>query len=246
MPHGGNLTVSTANVTVTADMRDRHAGCEPGPYVQVMVTDTGVGMSRDTIARIFEPFFTTKDRAGTGLGLATVYGFVKQSGGDVWVSSQPGHGSSFRLLLPRIDEVVSRVVPDAEPAAESADGHETILLVEDEAQLRVLLGTVLERHGYTVHRLADASEVRPWLETHKGPLHLVVTDMVMPNGTGLEVERIVRQLRPGLKILFMSGYAEHAATSMGDLPSDSHYLQKPFTPRVLATIVRDLLDRTTR
>ena len=245
MPHGGSLVVATANLQVTAAMVEQHPGVSPGPYVRVTVTDTGVGMSRDTMARIFEPFFTTKDRAGTGLGLATVYGFVKQSGGDVWVTSQAGRGSSFALLLPRVDEVAaSSPVVDTDTAA--TNGHETILLVEDEAQLRALLGTVLERHGYTVHRLADVHEVRPWLETHHGPLHLVVTDMVMPNGTGLEVERVVRALRPGLKILFMSGYAEHAATNMGDLPSDSHYLQKPFTPRVLATIVRDLLDRPAR
>ncbi len=240
MPQGGRLTISTSNLEVTDDMVAPQPAVPAGRYVMVTVADSGEGIAPDVLPRIFEPFYTTKERAGTGLGLSTVYGIVKQSGGDVWVSSEPGVGTTFRIVLPSLEEPA--VAPPVAREAESTPGQGVVLLVEDEERLRTLLETVLRRQGYTVHCRGDVPEARAWLADYEGRVDLILTDMVMPNGTGLQLEAIARQAQPDARLLFMSGYAEHAVTDAGELPPGTHFIQKPFTPRALALKIRDILD----
>ncbi len=240
MPRGGRLSIETANVDLEeTDVRGHLAG-QPGRYVMLAISDTGVGMDAATQARIFEPFFTTKEAGkGTGLGLATVYGIVKQSGGFVWVHSEPGSGSSFKIHLPRLD---APVTPAAAPAPEPVDGSETVLVVEDVAAVRTVTRAMLERHGYTVLEAHDGETAIRLAEAHRGTIHLLLTDVVMPAVSGRALADHLIALRPVMRVLFVSGYTDDAIVRHGILQDGIAFLQKPFTPDVLARKVRAVLD----
>ena len=214
----------------------------PSPHVLLAVCDSGSGMEAETQRHIFEPFFTTKEHGkGTGLGLATVYGIVKQNGGDVWVKSEPGRGARFEIYLPVVHEVVQ---PEAPPAAphERAPGSETVLLVEDEKAVRDLARRVLEGRGYAVLVGADADQALELSRRHQGPIDILVTDVVMPGLSGPRLADVLLAERPSLKVLFTSGYAGEEIANRGVLPPETQLLQKPFTPRSLAQRVREILD----
>jgi len=245
MPTGGRLLIETAAVELGDEHRREHPGSTPGRYVMLAVTDTGVGMDEQTRAHIFEPFFTTKEVGeGTGLGLATVYGIVKQSGGFIWVYSEVGKGTTFKIYLPQVDEVA-----DA-PAAATTDpvslqGSEAILVVEDSPQLRTLIREVLELHGYQV---LDAPSGQAALEVAERPgthVDLLLTDVIMPGMNGRELADRLSARQPGLKVVFASGYTADALTRYG-VEAGSGYLQKPFSPKVLASKVREVLDARPR
>ena len=242
MPEGGRLTLRTETVTLPADNHDTGPALDPGTYVLLTVTDTGCGMDAEVRARIFEPFFTTKEvGTGTGLGLSTVYGIVEQSGGSIVVDSEPGQGSAFRVYLPRVIGAVAADMPDGE-AAEPPNGSETVLLVEDDPDVRSLARELLEDSGFTVLEAAHGREALARCEAHRGRLDLVISDVVMPEMSGHELVARLRKRRPGTKILLMSGYAE-AARSPRD-PAIT-LLRKPFTPDALTRIVRGVLDGAT-
>lgn len=243
MPNGGTLIIETANVELDETYTRQHVEVTPGSYVMLAVSDNGVGMDAATQAHIFEPFFTTKGVGqGTGLGLATVFGIVKQSGGAIWVYSELGQGTAFKIYLPRVDEPVS--VPEIQPApVELSGGPETILLVEDEASVRVLARRILEMNGYTVLDASNGNEALQLCAQETGPIHMLVTDVVMPGGlNGRELAERLQSLRPGLKTLYMSGYTDDAIVHHGVLGSEMHFMQKPFSPRALAQKVRQILD----
>jgi CheY-like chemotaxis protein len=244
MPEGGVLTIGTRNAEVDVAYAREHVPMEPGSYVMLSVSDTGTGMDAKTKGRIFEPFFTTKEKGkGTGLGLATVYGIVKQSGGFIWVSSEPGHGTSFEIYLPRVDEKAVHAGGYRTPQArEGVGGTETLLLVEDEEGVRRLTREVLEEHGYTVLEASDWQSALGLAGSHGGPLHLLLTDVVMPEMGGPEVASRLSALRPGIKVLYMSGYTNYAVFHRGLLDAGVAFLQKPFSPNELARRVRELLD----
>jgi len=236
MPDGGRLAIRTENVDVT-DGGDLPAG----PYALIEVTDTGTGMDAPTLARVFEPFFTTKERGkGTGLGLASVYGIVRQSGGHIAVTSTQGVGTSFRIHLPRVDAPVdtsraARVV--SVPAA----GTETLLVAEDEQMVRVLIRKVLEQAGYTVLLASGGTEALQLAARHAGPIQMLVTDVVMPGMNGRELARRLLELRPDTKVLYLSGYADDAVERHGVLDPGTAFMQKPFSPGALASRVREVL-----
>ncbi len=244
MPEGGRLTIETANVELDESYSHPPAVLAPGKYVMLAVTDNGCGMDAETQAHIFEPFFTTKEKGkGTGLGLATVYGIVKQSGGYVWVYSEPGRGTSFKVYLPRIDEEKSRQNRDAEPKMRAIPrGSETVLLVEDEKGVRELAREYLEMTGYSVIEAENGHTALELAAMHVGEIHLLMTDVVMPGISGRELAERVRSIRPGTKVLFMSGYADQAVVSHGILDTDSALLQKPFTMAALASKLREILS----
>lgn len=241
MPSGGKVTIETANVFLDDEYAREHLATEPGQYVMLAVSDTGTGMDAETQARIFEPFFTTKElEKGTGLGLSTVYGIVKQSGGFIWVYSEPGHGTTFRIYFPRVD---AEKTTEAKPVDEAAQhGSETILVVEDEDVVRKLAREILEDAGYEV-LVADKGEeaIRQCLE-HPQEIHLLLSDVVMPGAGGKEIAERLIPLRPGMKVLFMSGYTDEAIVHHGVLDSDVKFIQKPFSPAALARKVREVLD----
>ena len=244
MPDGGRLTIETHNVDIDDVYALTHQEVVPGSYVMVAVSDTGHGMDEDTRARIFEPFFTTKAvGAGTGLGLAMVYGFVKQSGGHVEAYSEPGHGTTFKIFLPRVFD--AKVAPAvAEETAPMPKGHETVLLVEDEEAVRALSRRVLESAGYTVLVASHGPEAILMASQHEQPIHLLATDLVMPRMSGLEVASQLTQTRPEMRILLMSGYPNEAAIRQG-VPPGARLLQKPFNAVALARAVRQVLDAAT-
>src|SRR6266481_1741394 len=242
MPTGGRLTIEAANVDMDEAYVRGHAPASPGRYVMLAISDTGIGMDEQTKARIFEPFFTTKEVGkGTGLGLATVYGIVKQSGGFIWVYSEPGHGTSFKVYFPRVDE-------PAEPTAASTagteprGGTETVLVVEDAASVRMVTRQVLERFGYAILEAPNGETALRLAAKHHGPIHLLLTDVIMPGLSGRQLAEQLAQLRPDMKVLYASGYADQAIVLHGILDSDIAYLQKPFTPETLARRVRQVLD----
>src|SRR6266436_5304656 len=242
MPTGGRLTIEAANVDMDEAYVRGHAPASPGRYVMLAISDTGIGMDEQTKARIFEPFFTTKEVGkGTGLGLATVYGIVKQSGGFIWVYSEPGHGTSFKVYFPRVDE-------PAEPTAASTagteprGGTETVLVVEDAASVRMVTRQVLERFGYAILEAPNGETALRLAAKHHGPIHLLLTDVIMPGLSGRQLAEQLAQLRPDMKVLYASGYADQAIIHHGILDSDIAYLQKPFTPETLARRVRQVLD----
>jgi PAS domain S-box-containing protein len=246
MPRGGRLTIETGNVALDESYARQHAGVEPGPYVMLAVSDTGHGMTPDVQNRIFEPFFTTKAPGkGTGLGLATVHGIVNQSGGHIFVYSEPGHGTSFKVYLARTDAAEVAAPLPKSTAAQLPRGSETIVLVEDEASLRELVRECLEATGYTVLEARHGADALEICEHHEGPIHLLVTDVVMPEMSGRELGERVRAVRPGTHVLYMSGYTDDAVVLHGVLAEDMAFLQKPFTAEALARKVRELLDQPT-
>ncbi len=242
MPRGGKLTIETANVELDNAYARQHPIVTPGPYVMLAVTDTGTGMDAETQAHVFEPFFTTKDKGkGTGLGLATVYGIVKQSGGYVWVYSEPGQGTTFKVYLPRAQALAA--APDRSAAGgRPRRGSETILLVEDERGVRELAREHLELNGYTVLQAEDGEAALEVASKHSGKIHLLLTDVVMPGMSGRDLAERMEKLRPGIKILYMSGYTDQAIIHHGILAADTVLLQKPFTLHALAGKLREALE----
>ena len=245
MPQGGNLLIETRNAEIGASHPRLRDGGRPGRYVTLVVSDTGVGMDRETQARMFEPFFTTKEPGkGTGLGLAIVYGVVKQIGGWIHVDSKPGQGTAFEIYLPRAEENKAPVaVAKILDLAAVPKGTETILLVEDEAGIRELAGDFLQGLGYMVLTAMDGDEALRIAEGHEVLIHLLVTDIVMPNVGGNELAKRLRQVRPQIKVLFMSGYPDHPALAGGGLGLHTTVLQKPFSLDALAHKVRSVLDQ---
>jgi two-component system cell cycle sensor histidine kinase/response regulator CckA len=246
MPSGGNLTIETAELVADEDYVQKHPGSGVGPQVMLAVTDTGVGIPREVQSKIFEPFFTTKERGkGTGLGLSTVFGIVRQSGGHIWLYSEPGRGTTFKIYFPRCDE---RAVPAlaVTPAPPTLRGSETLLLVEDDEQLRVLGQTILTRNGYHVIAAAGGAEALAACGSYPGRIDLLVTDVVMPHMNGRQLaERAVR-VRPNLAVLYVSGYTDNTIVHHGVLDPGIEFLQKPITPDALLRKIRELLDgRTT-
>jgi two-component system cell cycle sensor histidine kinase/response regulator CckA len=242
MPSGGQLVIETANVILDERFTADHPGSRAGRYVVLAVTDTGTGMSPQTLAHIFEPFFTTKEAGkGTGLGLATVYGVVKQSGGYIWVDSELGKGSSFRTYLPQAEKTARPEKVIAAPA-KSFRGSETVLLVEDSDALRKLAGSLLEQNGYHVLSAASGAEALVLAGKMAGRIHLLLTDVIMPGMNGKVLADHLLPLRAGLKVLFMSGYTRSAIADHGALESRTHLLQKPFSEEALLEKVREVLD----
>src|SRR5271165_6504278 len=246
MPSGGKLTIETSNVSLDEEYSRFHAPLRPGDYVMLTISDTGMGMDSETQSHIFEPFFTTKGTKGTGLGLSTVYGIIKQSGGYIWVYSESGKGTTFKIYLPRVPERAESpaVVSTAESVA-TEPGTETILLVEDEANLRYLARQFLEKQGYRVIEAADGAVAMQIAVAHEGTIHLLLTDVIMPGMNGRELAQRISEIRPNVKILYMSGYTENVVGHDGMLDAGVRLLQKPFNLRDLKSRVREVLDART-
>ncbi len=242
MPSGGRLSIETANVELDEGYVSRHVGVAGGEYVRLTISDSGTGMDEETKARIFEPFFSTKGPGkGSGLGLATVYGIIKQSGGNIWVYSEVGKGTVFKIYLPAVEQKASPRVRKSktEPVRK---GTETILLVEDEPALLEMVKTVLELQGYTVLQALNGPAALALSEKHGKAIELLVTDLVMPEMSGRELAERISASSPGTKVLFMSGYTDDVAIQAGDLQPGSEFIEKPFTPEGLAGKVRKILD----
>ena len=241
MRSGGSLMIETQNVDLDESYAAKHLGVKPGPYVHLTVSDSGMGMSAETLAHLFEPFFTTKAPGqGSGLGLASAYGFVQQSGGSIRVESELGKGSTIHLYLPRLGETVP--LPEEEkPAVTTLRGTETILVVEDQEEIRKLAQMVLKSYGYKVVVAENGWEALLYSERHAGPIHLMLTDVAMPGMTGQELADRLKPLRPEMKVAFMSGYIENGTVQPGALEAGAGFLAKPFSPEALATKVREVL-----
>jgi nitrogen-specific signal transduction histidine kinase len=239
MPQGGRLSIATSNVYLDTAYADAHPEVAPGDYVMLAVSDNGVGMDAATRARVFEPFFTTKGPGrGTGLGLAMVYGIVRQSGGHIWLYSEPGKGSVFKIYMPATTEGDEDAPPA--PAAVPSGGVETILLAEDEASVRVLVSEVLSQAGYRVLAAPSGADALKLMEGVN--VKLLLTDVVMPGMSGSELAKQVAAVYPGIKVIYMSGYTDDAIVDHGALVSGVEFLQKPFSPTVLLRRVREVLD----
>jgi CheY-like chemotaxis protein len=238
MPGGGRLTIETADVALDAEHAKRHTGVRPGRHVMLAVSDTGVGMDATVRERIFEPFFTTKEIGrGTGLGLSTVYGIVQQSGGTIWVYSEPGSGTTFKIYLPAVDEAAHDIEVAPTPPR---GGSETVLLCEDEPDLRELTREVLQEFGYRVIEASDGREALEVAADFAERIDLLLTDVVMPHMNGSELAARLARER-GVRVLYMSGYTETVMVR-GDAVAGSGFLQKPFSPLGLARAVREVLD----
>jgi len=243
MPEGGKLTLETDNVFLDEEYVKNHVGAQVGPHVMLAVTDTGHGMDQQTLSRIFEPFFTTKELGkGTGLGLSTVYGIVKQSGGNIWVYSEPSRGTTFKVYLPRVDDAADEYKRTIEET-KLAEGTETILLVEDEAMLRKLARQTLKGYGYQILEASNGDEAIAVARQYEGEIQLLLTDVIMPGRNGRELSNCLLESRPKLRVLFMSGYTDDAIVHQGVLDESANFIQKPFPPDSLAQKVRAVLDQ---
>jgi CheY-like chemotaxis protein len=241
MPDGGMLTIETAEVELSAEYAGRHIGVEAGRYVLLAVSDNGSGMDAATQARLFEPFFTTKEKGkGTGLGLSIVYGIVKQNGGDILVYSEPGSGTTFKIYLPAVTAAAESLVP-GDTGGKTTPATETILVVEDDPQVRSMTRTMLSRLGYHVVVAESADEALSIIPSHEGSLDLLLTDMVMPLMSGTDLARQVQAVRPGIRVLYMSGYTDNDVIGRGVLSADTPFIQKPFTSASLSRKVREVL-----
>ena len=242
MPNGGKLTIETANVELDEFYARSHVDVKPGHYVMFSVSDTGVGMTPEVRERIFEPFFTTKEKGkGTGLGLSTSYGIVKQSEGDIWVYSVQGKGTTFKIYLPRVNEPLEEIRKEV-LKEELPRGNETILIVEDEEEVRKLAGKILERQGYRILETPNGDDALLACERSKSPIHLMLADIIMPGMSGSELAKLLEPLYPEIKILYMSGYTDNTIVRHGVLEKGVNYIQKPFTMEGLAKKVREVLD----
>ena len=243
MPDSGNLTIETSNVYLDKEYASQHIAVKPGHYVMLAISDTGIGMDEKTQARIFEPFFTTKEMGkGTGLGLSTVYGIIKQSGGNIWVYSEIGQGTTFKIYLPRVDEEAEQL-KQAISKQEMPKGTETVLLAEDDESVRHLAKMVLETNGYKVLEAANGGAALLLCEKCKETIHLLLTDVVMPEMSGTELAEHLEVKHPEMRVLYMSGYTDNAIVHRGILKEGMTYIQKPFSPDDLAKKVREVLDR---
>ena len=245
MPTGGQLTIETGDVEFDGGYAAEHYPAPPGKYAMLAVSDTGTGMDPETQAHLFEPFFTTKEKGkGTGLGLATVYGIVKQSGGFIWVYSELGVGTTFKIYLPRVDAAAEPMSGHHAPTP-VARGSETVLVAEDEAPVRAVARHALERYGYRVLEAASAEAALDVAQRYSGPIHVLLTDVIMPGMSGRDLAARLATLRPETRVIYMSGYTDDAITRHGVLEPGFVFVQKPFTPDALARTVRDVLDGTT-
>ena len=243
MPSGGKLTIETANVELDGAYARRHVAVTPGRYVMLAVSDTGVGMTPEVRDRVFEPFFTTKEEGkGTGLGLSTVYGIVKQSEGNIWIYSEPGHGTTFKIYFPQVEELLEEV-KEKVVGEELPRGSETVLVVEDEQEVRKLAVRVLKRQGYKVLEASQGDDALRLCEEHNRPIQLMVTDVVMPGMDGRELTNRLMLLHPEIRVLYMSGYTDNTIVHHGVLERGINYIQKPFTVGALAGKVREVLDK---
>jgi CheY-like chemotaxis protein len=243
MPKGGVLTIRTANAVLTEIDAERYAFVKPGNYVLLAVTDDGVGMDAETTAHVFDPFFTTKERKGSGLGLATAYGIVKQLGGYIWCESAPSRGTTFRVYLPPApDPARNQRTASSGARAAVSQGSETILVVEDEPAVRSLVRRVLQKEGYRVIEAGNGREALHLVEQFGDPIHLLLTDVVMPEMGGRDLADRLCPTRPGMKVLYMSGYAEDAIIVNHILQPGFAFLPKPFAPDTLSAKVREALE----
>jgi two-component system cell cycle sensor histidine kinase/response regulator CckA len=242
MPGGGRIIIETGNAELDESYSQMHISVMPGPYVRLVVSDTGTGMNEETREHMFEPFFTTKKEGkGTGLGLSMVYGIVKQSGGNIWVYSEPGRGTAFKIYLPRVFEKAEKVteeLPDESPRG----GTETVLVLEDEEMIRQIVSVVLTESGYTARCVKSGEDALALCEADRGPIHLLLSDIVLPGMSGRESAKRLITMRPGMRVLYMSGYTANSIVHHGVLEPDVAFLQKPFTPATLLKKVREVLD----
>ncbi len=241
MADGGTLSIVTKNVYFDEHYAEEHVGTKAGYYVHLKISDTGIGIDGKDIENIFEPFFTTKEMGrGTGLGLATVYGIIKQSGGNIWVESSPGQGSTFNIYLPQTQEISSVIEPKKENN-EQLTGSETILVVEDQRDILELISMSLEGSGYHVLAASDGEEALRLVENYKNTIDLLLTDVIMPNSNGNELAEKLYALYPDIVVIYMSGYADNAIARLGVLDIDKNFIQKPFTPMELVKKIQDVL-----
>ena len=246
MPTGGALSLATASADIDEAYASRKRGVTPGRYVRITISDTGSGMDARTLENLFEPFFTTKEVGkGTGLGLSTAYGIVKQHGGNIWAYSEPGLGSSIKIYLPAAeDSKQAEAAASEKTPAPDQGGSETILIAEDDLQVRNLALTVLKRKGYTVLSASNGAEALEKLKAHKGPVHLLLTDVIMPDSNGKELYEQIADIRPDIRVLYMSGYTDDALARHGIVDSRVNFIEKPFSVKFLAAKVRTVLDQS--
>jgi len=244
MPSGGKLTIETNNVVHDEEYAKRHVSVQAGYYVMLAISDTGCGMDKETQSHLFEPFFTTKETGkGSGLGLSTVYGIIKQSGGNIWAYSEPGLGTTFKIYMPRVDRAAKVYRPSQKTKEAGAPGGtETILLVEDEESVRSMVSKILTNKGYTVLEARQGNEAMDICERYEGSIHLMVTDVIMPQMSGRELAGRLSALRPEMRVLYMSGYPDNTIVHHGVLEPGTAFLQKPFTINALELKVREVLD----